>query len=74
MRLQQWVGILLYVFFQASMFKTWSIFENHWLLFYHKWSSCSGGSPYVGKDEQWLLDMLKEDYRMPCPDHVSEAL
>jgi hypothetical protein len=35
---------------------------------------CKGGSPYVGKDEQWLLDMLKDDYRMPCPDHVSEAL
>ena len=33
-----------------------------------------GGSPYVGKDENWLLDMLKDDYRMPCPDHVSEAL
>ncbi|CAB3995735.1 proto-oncogene tyrosine- kinase receptor Ret-like, partial [Paramuricea clavata] len=33
-----------------------------------------GGSPYVGKDENWLLDMLKDDYRMPCPDHVSEDL
>lgn len=33
-----------------------------------------GGSPYAGKDEHWLMDMLKDDYRMPCPEHVSEAL
>ena len=33
-----------------------------------------GGSPYVGKDEQWLMDMLKDNYRMPRPTHVSEDL